>query len=141
LSGLHLDRSCQAVWTFKGIPPCTQLGECPDTLQLYYEYERTPGAAHWIIVLLHDHVRRANLNGTKSAVWKLLCSVFQGCTFAPLGWGIAADPEARIQLQDTAIRGIVPPRTDGADDIVNTPHKDSIDTLLDNNCMAQDAVA
>jgi hypothetical protein len=88
-----------------------EIGECPDTLQLYYDYQHTPDAIRWIIVLLHDHVRRANLNGTQSAAWKLLCSVFQGCTFAPLGWGIAADPKARMQLKDPAVRGIMPPRT------------------------------
>ena len=124
-----------------------EIGECPDTLQLYYDYPDTPDAVRWIIVLLHDHVRRANLNGTKSDAWKLLCSVFQGCTFAPSGWGVGADPEARMQVKDPAVKGIITPRTGPrwaklmqmlssryADDTVNTPHIDSMDALLDNNC-------
>ena len=124
-----------------------EIGECPDTLQLYYDYPDTPDAVRWIIVLLHDHVRRANLNGTKSDAWKLLCSVFQGCTFAPSGWGVAADPEARMQVKDPAVKGIITPHIGPrwvqskqmlssryADDTVNTPRVDSFDALLDNNC-------
>ena len=121
------------------------IGPAPDVLRLYYEHSHTPDAVRWIIVLLREHTRKASFNGVQSAAWKLCCSIFQGCTWAPQGWSTNADPEARLQLADPGVHGI-PSKSGGtmlssryADDTANGIRAASAAALLDNNvrwCMA-----
>jgi hypothetical protein len=93
-------------------------------------------------LLLRKHTRKANLNGGQSAAWYLLCSIFQGCVWAPEGWGIAAEPEARAQHADPRVHGIQTARSPHtmlscrfADDTANAFMIASTDAVLDNSCV------
>ena len=55
-----------------------------------------PNAVRWVVVLLHDHVRKAIINGHKTEAWKLSCSVFQGCPLAPMLYAVACEFEGRL---------------------------------------------
>ena len=108
-----------------------------------------PDAVRWIVVLLHDHYRRAIINGQKTDAWRLLCSVFQGCPLAPQLYAVACEFEGRLQIADPRVVGIAPPRpcdllTDWladiiaarfADDTQNLTAVKSTNFMLNNNGM------
>jgi hypothetical protein len=123
-----------------------ELGEPPNTLKVLYDMQDMPPAVKLICVMLNNHSRRVRLNGGRSAAFTLLCSIFQGCTWAPTGWAAAAEPEGIAQLKDPEVIGI-PSGTSElttlsaryADDTWNMIQATSVDALLDNGtlwCMA-----
>jgi hypothetical protein len=69
-----------------------------------------PSAVRWIAVLLHDHHRKAIINGAKTDGWSLLCSVFQGCPLAPMLYAVACEFEGRLQIGDEQVTGHTPQR-------------------------------